>query len=80
MCGLRDRVNRKRLATLCSVHGILFLGIQESRVTQVDIFELRSMWVNFSFDFCCVECEGAFGWFDFFMGSGCVCEKQDHVL
>ena len=47
MCGIRDRVKRKRLANICNVHGVMFLGLQESRVSIVNLFELRSMWGNF---------------------------------
>ena len=51
MCGIREKVKRRRVANLCSEHGVSFLAIQESRVTSVDLFELTSLWGSFTFDF-----------------------------
>ena len=61
MCGIRGIVKRRRLSNICSVHSVAFLGIQESRVTTVNLFELRSMWGNFSFDFAVSSARGLSG-------------------
>ena len=61
MCGVRDGVKRRRVARLCSEHRVTFLAIQESRVSNVNMFELRSLWGNFSFDFAVSSSRGMSG-------------------
>ena len=76
MCGIRGRVKRKRLSNICSVQGVSFLGIQESRVTSINLFELRSMWGNFSFDFATSSARGLSGGIISIWDPGSFCRKK----
>ena len=61
MCGLRDGLKRRRISNLCSEHSISFLGVQETRVTTVNLFELKSLRGNFNFDFAVANARGLSG-------------------
>ena len=61
ICGVRDAVKRRNVSGLCSVYAVTFLGIQESRVEKVDMFELRSLWGNFNFEFAVSSAKGLSG-------------------
>ena len=61
MCGMKDRVKRKRVARLCSQHGVSFLGVQETRASSINLFDVRSMWGNFSFEFVVASARGLSG-------------------
>ncbi|GJY27504.1 RNA-directed DNA polymerase, eukaryota, reverse transcriptase zinc-binding domain protein, partial [Tanacetum coccineum] len=46
---------------LCFKHNINFLGVQESKMTRLELFCLRSMWGNYSFDYACSMARGLSG-------------------
>ncbi|PWA35424.1 RNA-directed DNA polymerase, eukaryota [Artemisia annua] len=56
-----DIFKRRRIANICSRHNVNFLGIQESRVTSIDLFMLKSLWGNFTFDFAVSSARGMSG-------------------
>ncbi|GJR42636.1 RNA-directed DNA polymerase, eukaryota, reverse transcriptase zinc-binding domain protein [Tanacetum coccineum] len=60
-CGIGDIVKRRRIANICSRHNVSFLGIQESIVTSTDLFTLKSLWGNFTFDFAVSSARGMSG-------------------
>lgn len=39
----------------------MFLGLQETRMTQVDLFKIKSVWGNQHFYFVCSSARGRFG-------------------
>ncbi|GKD36093.1 RNA-directed DNA polymerase, eukaryota, reverse transcriptase zinc-binding domain protein [Tanacetum coccineum] len=41
--------------------GVSFLGVQETLMTQVKLFHLKSMWGNYQFDFACSTARGHSG-------------------
>ncbi|KAL4575491.1 hypothetical protein LXL04_022336 [Taraxacum kok-saghyz] len=40
ICGVRNRVKRRRLSNFCSVHGNSFLGVQETRGNKKAVIEV----------------------------------------
>ena len=46
---------------LCFKHHINFLGVQESKMTRLELFRLKSMWGKFSFDYACSMARGFSG-------------------
>ncbi|CAH1426155.1 unnamed protein product [Lactuca virosa] len=55
--------SRKRnwVKSLCVQNGVTFLGLQETRMTQLDLFKVRSMWGNCNFDFAFSSARGRSG-------------------
>lgn len=50
-CGTKKRRKRVWIKDLCFKHNIQFLGIHESKMTRLELFRLKSMWGNYSFDY-----------------------------
>lgn len=46
---------------LCFKHNIHFLGVQETKMTKLELFQLKSMWENFKFDYACSMARGRSG-------------------
>nr|KAJ0210828.1 hypothetical protein LSAT_V11C400171530 [Lactuca sativa] len=43
--------NKDKVKSLCVQNRVSFLGLQETRMTQLDLFKVRSMWGNCSFHY-----------------------------
>ncbi|PWA52820.1 RNA-directed DNA polymerase, eukaryota [Artemisia annua] len=53
---------RKSLQRLIDGIGVnMFLGVQESKMTHLELFRLKTMWGNYSFDFACSMARGRSG-------------------
>ncbi|PWA62359.1 RNA-directed DNA polymerase, eukaryota [Artemisia annua] len=53
---------RKSLQRLIDGIGVnMFLGVQESKMTCLELFRLKTMWGNYSFDFACSMARGRSG-------------------
>ncbi|PWA83892.1 RNA-directed DNA polymerase, eukaryota, Reverse transcriptase zinc-binding domain protein [Artemisia annua] len=59
--GLKKRRKRTWIKDMCSNHNIQFLGIQETKMTKLELFRLKSMWGNFKFDYACSMARGRLG-------------------
>ncbi|GJY70736.1 hypothetical protein Tco_0474439 [Tanacetum coccineum] len=46
---------------LCLKHNVHFLGIQESKMTRLELFRIKSMWGNYAFDYACSMARGLSG-------------------
>ncbi|GJT66456.1 RNA-directed DNA polymerase, eukaryota [Tanacetum coccineum] len=51
--GLKKRRKRIWIKDMCFKHNIHFLGLQETKMTKLELFRLKSMWGNFQFDYAC---------------------------
>ena len=60
-CGTKKRRKRVWIKDLCFKHNVHFLGIQESKMTRLELFRLKSMWGNYSFDYACSLARGRSG-------------------
>jgi hypothetical protein len=60
-CGTRKRRKRLWIKELCFKHNIQFLGVQESKMTRLELYRLKSMWGNYSFDYTCSLARGRSG-------------------
>ncbi|GKG51124.1 hypothetical protein Tco_0539248, partial [Tanacetum coccineum] len=49
--GTRDKTLSQR--DLCLKHNVHFLGIQESKMTRLELFRIKSIWGNYAFDYAC---------------------------
>ncbi|GJQ89776.1 RNA-directed DNA polymerase, eukaryota, reverse transcriptase zinc-binding domain protein [Tanacetum coccineum] len=58
ICGSKKRRKRFWIRDLCFKHNINFLGVQESKMTRLELFRLRFMWGNYSFDYACSMARG----------------------
>ena len=69
---------RVRVQGLCNRNRISFLGIQETKMTDMDLVTVRSLWGNVSFDYAVSNARGLSGsilaiWDQIFsVGEGCV--------
>nr|GEX76440.1 reverse transcriptase domain-containing protein [Tanacetum cinerariifolium] len=59
-CGTKQRRKRVWIKDLFFKHNVHFLGIQESKMTKLELFRLKSMWGNYSFDYACNMARGRF--------------------
>ncbi|GJZ32761.1 RNA-directed DNA polymerase, eukaryota, reverse transcriptase zinc-binding domain protein [Tanacetum coccineum] len=59
--GIGGAKKRKWIKNLCFQQGVSFLGVQETLMTQVKLFHLKSMWGNYQFDFACSTAQGHSG-------------------
>nr|GEZ21229.1 RNA-directed DNA polymerase, eukaryota, reverse transcriptase zinc-binding domain protein [Tanacetum cinerariifolium] len=50
--------NKRSKGGLYFKHNVHFLGIQESKMTKLELFCLKSMWGNYSFDYACSQARG----------------------
>nr|KAJ0208910.1 hypothetical protein LSAT_V11C400195770 [Lactuca sativa] len=51
-------LKRNWVKALCLQFGVSFLGSQETRMTQVDLFKIKSMWGNYRFGFASSSARG----------------------
>ncbi|GJT35978.1 zinc finger, PHD-type containing protein [Tanacetum coccineum] len=61
ICGAKKRRKRVWIKDLCFKHNVDFLGIQKSKMTKLELFRLKSMWGNYSFDYACSLARGRSG-------------------
>ncbi|GJT40392.1 RNA-directed DNA polymerase, eukaryota, reverse transcriptase zinc-binding domain protein [Tanacetum coccineum] len=59
--GSKMRKKRVWIKELCFKHNVHFLGVQESKMTKLELFQLKSMWGNFNFDYACSMTMGRSG-------------------
>lgn len=45
VCGIQTKKKRDWVRNICSDYGIIVLGIQETKMTQLHLFFVKSMWV-----------------------------------
>ncbi|PWA88198.1 endonuclease/exonuclease/phosphatase family protein [Artemisia annua] len=55
------RYKRNLVKELCYKNNVHFLGIQESKLMRLELFRLKSMWGNYSFDYACSLARGRSG-------------------
>ena len=61
ICGTRTFLKRSWVKSLCMSNRVSFLGLQETRMTQVDVFCIKAMWGNCNFDFASSSARGSSG-------------------
>ncbi|PWA70897.1 RNA-directed DNA polymerase, eukaryota, Reverse transcriptase zinc-binding domain protein [Artemisia annua] len=59
--GSKKRKKRVWIKELCFKHNIHILGVQETKMTKLELFQLKSMWGNFKFDYACSMARGRSG-------------------
>ena len=57
-CGTKKRRKCVWIKEMCFKHNIHFLGLQESKMTRLELFLLKTMWGNFNFDYACSMARG----------------------
>nr|GEW90194.1 RNA-directed DNA polymerase, eukaryota, reverse transcriptase zinc-binding domain protein [Tanacetum cinerariifolium] len=60
-CRSRKHKKRRWIQELCFKHNVHFLNIQESKMKRLELYRLKSMWGNFSFDYACSMSRGHSG-------------------
>nr|GEW57936.1 RNA-directed DNA polymerase, eukaryota, reverse transcriptase zinc-binding domain protein [Tanacetum cinerariifolium] len=60
-CGTKIRRKRMWIKDLCFKHNIHFLGVQESKMIRLELYRLKYMWGNYSFDYACSLARGRSG-------------------
>ncbi|GJS46283.1 RNA-directed DNA polymerase, eukaryota, reverse transcriptase zinc-binding domain protein [Tanacetum coccineum] len=53
MRGTKKRTKRMWIKEICYKNNIQFFGVQESKMTRIELFRINSMWGNYSFDYAC---------------------------
>lgn len=61
--GLGDLNKRRWINGLCNLHKVNFLGVQETKLTQVDLWMVCQVWGNTHFDFASSSARGLSGVF-----------------
>ncbi|PWA76165.1 RNA-directed DNA polymerase, eukaryota [Artemisia annua] len=61
MRGTKKRKKRVSIKELCYKNNIEFLGVQESKMTRLELFRIKSMWGNYEFDYACSLSRGRSG-------------------
>ncbi|GJS21009.1 RNA-directed DNA polymerase, eukaryota, reverse transcriptase zinc-binding domain protein [Tanacetum coccineum] len=56
-----NRKKRVWIKELCFKHNVHILGVQETKMSKLELFQLRSMWCNFKFDYACSMARGRSG-------------------
>lgn len=69
ICSTRSYHKRNWVKSFCVKNGGSFLGLQETRMTQLDRFEVISMWGNCNFDFAFSSVRGRSGGYFIDLGS-----------
>nr|GEV49138.1 putative RNA-directed DNA polymerase, eukaryota, reverse transcriptase zinc-binding domain protein [Tanacetum cinerariifolium] len=54
-------VERRRICNICNINKVAFLGIQETRLSKIDILMVKQLWGNMSFDFATSSAMGLSG-------------------
>ncbi|GKB38693.1 RNA-directed DNA polymerase, eukaryota, reverse transcriptase zinc-binding domain protein [Tanacetum coccineum] len=57
----RKRMKRVWIKELCFKHNVHILDVQETKMSKLEPFQLRSMWGNFMFDYACSMARGRSG-------------------
>lgn len=70
---------------LCEVHKVMFLGLEETRMTQVDLLKITSVWGNINFDFATSSTRGFSGgilsiWDPLYFAKIRVLRTDNHVI
>ncbi|PWA72054.1 RNA-directed DNA polymerase, eukaryota, Reverse transcriptase zinc-binding domain protein [Artemisia annua] len=60
-CGMKKRHKRVWIKDLCFKHNVHFIGAQETKMTRLELFRLKSMWGNFNFNYACSMARGRSG-------------------
>ena len=58
---MKKRGKREWVKELCFKNNIHFVGIQESKMTRLELFRIKSMWGNYNFDYACSLSRGRSG-------------------
>ncbi|GKC88385.1 hypothetical protein Tco_1149034, partial [Tanacetum coccineum] len=66
--GTTKRTKRVWIKEICYKNNIQFLGVQESKMTRLKLFRIKSMWGNYSFDYACSLSWGDLGLLDLPLG------------
>ncbi|GKB99428.1 RNA-directed DNA polymerase, eukaryota [Tanacetum coccineum] len=56
-----DKVKRRRISNICNINKVVFLGIQETRLSKIDMLMVKRLWGNMSFDFATSSALGLSG-------------------
>ncbi|XP_071728449.1 uncharacterized protein [Rutidosis leptorrhynchoides] len=58
-----SKVRRKRcwVKEMCFEKGVQFVGIQETKMTHLELFRIKSLWGNYNFDYACSLARGFLG-------------------
>nr|GEW00408.1 RNA-directed DNA polymerase, eukaryota [Tanacetum cinerariifolium] len=56
--GTKKRKKRVWIKELCFKSNIHFLGVQESKMTRLELYRIKSMWGNYVFDYACSMSRG----------------------
>ncbi|XP_071726615.1 uncharacterized protein [Rutidosis leptorrhynchoides] len=59
--GCKKRKKRVWIKEMCYANNIQFLGVQESKMERLELFRIKSMWGNYSFDYACSLSRGMSG-------------------
>ena len=60
-CNIINKENRRHISDVCSRMGVSFLGMEETHISTVDLFLLKSIWGNLSLDFVGCSARGFSG-------------------
>ncbi|PWA94519.1 RNA-directed DNA polymerase, eukaryota [Artemisia annua] len=60
-CGVGDKVERIRISNICNINKVVFLRIQETRLSKIDMWMVKQLWGNMSFDFATSSAMGLSG-------------------
>ncbi|GJZ21285.1 RNA-directed DNA polymerase, eukaryota, reverse transcriptase zinc-binding domain protein [Tanacetum coccineum] len=58
---LLNRKKRVWIKELCFKHNVHILGVQETKMSKLELFQLRFMWCKFKFDYACSMARGRSG-------------------
>ncbi|XP_071700101.1 uncharacterized protein [Rutidosis leptorrhynchoides] len=61
MRGSGDRKKQLWIKDLCTSKKVLFLGIQETKMTRLELFRIKTMWGNYKFDYASCLSRGMSG-------------------
>lgn len=61
VCGVGIGKKMKKVMQLCNRNGVSFLGLQDTHLIDIDLFKVKSMWGNYSFDFVSSSPQGGLG-------------------
>ncbi|PWA46254.1 RNA-directed DNA polymerase, eukaryota, Reverse transcriptase zinc-binding domain protein [Artemisia annua] len=59
--GLKKHRKRVWIKDMCCKYNIHFLGVQETKMTKLELFRIKSKWGNFKFDYACIMARGRSG-------------------
>nr|GEU28692.1 RNA-directed DNA polymerase, eukaryota, reverse transcriptase zinc-binding domain protein [Tanacetum cinerariifolium] len=68
----KKRKKRGWIKDLCFKNNVHFLGVQETKMTRLELFRLKSMWGNFTFDYACSLARGRSGGLVFIWDPGLI--------